>query len=399
MGDYGGDLDKTSIGTIPDTVGYTVGGGIGPWAYGADVVKNPVEDQYVQDEVWGNYYGAGLLWLSPEMSYTKNPSQDTFGNDTIARYGAEVRRVILHQADLAQPYLRWQSGTIQEEAVVITDTPVNFTWQVNGSMVVDHTYLQYGNNPNPIQSWTYTTTDHDEHDGDYIGGTGWDNAMNGQTDGTTYLEQITFTVPGEYYFVAKAQVDQIYKNVLRPDVYLSNPYLRMIKERTNETYHEILQGSDGTEELIGQTWWYSPILHITVLPDNEAPNKPNKPTGQTKGKTGSQYLYQTSTTDPEGNQIYYMWDWGDGNISDWLGPFASGAQASAQKSWSTKGTYSVKVKAKDIYGGESNWSDPLSITMPKDSSYQFRFLFLQFFEHLFERFPHAFPVLRQLMGY
>ncbi len=398
IGDYGGNLDKYSVGTIPDTVGYTVGGGIAPWAYGADVEKNPVEDQYVQDEVWGNYYGAGVLWLSPEMSNTKNPSQDTFGNDTVARYGAEVRRVMLHQADLAQPYLRWQPDTVQEDTVVITNTPVNFTWQVNGSMVVDHTYLQYGNNPNPVQTWTYTTTDYDEHSGDYIGGTGWDNAMNGQTDGTTYVEQITFTIPGEYYFVAKAQVDQIYKDVLRPDVYLSNPYLRMIKERTNESYHEILQGSDGTEELIGQTWWYSPVLHISVLPENEAPDTPGKPTGPAQGKPGTTYIYRTSTTDPEGNQIYYMWDWGDGNFSEWLGPYNSGSVGSGQKSYSAKGEYIIKVKAKDSLGGETDWSEPLSITMPKDASTQFRSVLLQFLEHLLERFPNAFPLLRHLMG-
>lgn len=398
MGDYGGNLDKYSIGTIPDTVGYTVGGGIAPWAYGADVVTNPVEDQYVQDEVFGNYYGAGVLWLSPEMSNTKNPSQDTFGNDTIARYGAEVRRVILHQADLAQPYLRWQPGTVQEDTTVLTNIPVNFTWQVNGSIVVDHTYLQYGNNPNPIQSWTYTTTDHDEHSGDYIGGTGWDNAMNGHTDGTTYVEQITFTIPGEYYFVAKAQVDQIYKNVLRPDVYLSNPYLRMIKERTNESYHEILEGSDGTEELVGQTWWYSPIFHISVYPENAAPNIPDKPTGPAQGKPGKTYIFRTTTTDPEGDQIYYMWDWGDGTFSEWLGPYNSGSVGSGQKSYDAKGEYIIKVKAKDSLGGETDWSEPLSITMPKDVSLQFPPLFIQFLEQLLQRFPNAFPILRHLMG-
>jgi len=398
IGDYGGNLDKYSIGTIPDTVGYTVGGGICPWAYGADVEKNPVEDQYVDDETFGNYYGAGVLWLSPEMSNTKNPNQDTFGNDTVARYGAEVRRVILHQTDLAQPYLRWQSDSVQNHEVVITNTPVNFTWQVNGSMVVDHTYLQYGNNPNPIQTWTYTTTDHDEHAGDYIGGTGWDNAMNGQTDGTTYVEQLTFTVPGEYYFVAKAQVDQVYKNVLRPDVYLNNPYLRLIKERTNESYHEILQGTDGTEELIGQTWWYSPILHISVYPENEAPNTPDKPTGPAKGKPGITYNYRTTTIDPEGDQVYYMWDWDDGSISEWLGPFNSGSVGSAQKSYSTKGQYLIKVKAKDVWGAESDWSEPLDSTMPKDVSYPFQSLLLQFLEHLFERFPNAFPILRNLLG-
>ncbi len=398
MGDYGGNLDAESIGTIPQTVGYTVGGGIGPWIYGGDVETNPVEDPYVQDEIYGNYYGAGTLWLSPEMSYTKNPSQDTFGNDSVALFGAEVRRVIIHQTDLAQPYLRWISNCVQEDAIVITNTPVNFTWQVNGSMVVDHTYLQYGNNPNPIQTWTSTTTDHDEHAGDYIGGTGWDNAMNGQTDGTTYVEQLTFTTPGEYYFVAKAQVDQVYKNVLRPDVYLSNPYLRLIKERTNDSYHEVLEGSDGTEEINGQTWWYSPILHISVYPENEGPNTPDKPTGPTQGKPGTTYIYRTTTLDPESDQVYYMWDWGDGNISEWLGPFNSGSVGSAQKTYTAKGQYLIKVKAKDVWGSESDWSEPLDITMPKDVSYPFRSLFLQLLEQLFERFPNAFPILRNLVG-
>lgn len=399
IGDYGGNLDKYSIGTIPDTVGYSVGGGISPWAYGADVLSNPVEDPYVNDETWGNYPGAGILWLSPEMSNIKNPSQDTFGNDTVARYGAEVRRVILFQADLAQPYLRWQSDGVQDGEVVITNTPVNFTWQVNGSMVVDHTYLQYGFNPNPIQTWTYTTPDHDEHAGDYIGGTGWDNAMNGQTNGKTYIEQITFTVPGDYYFVAKAQVDQIYKNVLRPDVYLTNPYLRLIKERTNDSYHEILEGTDGTEEIIGQTWWYSPILHVKVLPENEAPNTPDKPTGPATGKPGTTYNYRTTTMDPEGDQVYYMWDWGDGNISEWIGPFNSGSVGSAQKSYTTKGNYLIKVKAKDVWGAESDWSEPLSITMPKDTAYSVRSLVLQLLELILQRFPNSFPILRQMLGY
>jgi hypothetical protein len=398
MGDYGGNLDKYDIGTIPQTVGYTVGGGLGPWAYGADVETNPVEDPYVQDEVFGNYYGAGVLWLSPEMSNTKNPNQDSFGNDTVARYGAEVRRVVLHQTDLAQPYLRYVSETPENGQIILTNTPVNISWQVNGSMVVDHTYLQYGNNPNPIQTWTYTTPDYDEHDGDYIGGTGWDDAMDGHTSGTTYVEQLTFTTPGEYYFVARAQVDQIYKDVLRPDVYLTNPYLRLIKERTNDSYHEVLEGSDGIEELNGQTWWYSPILHIIVMPENEAPNTPDRPTGPAKGKPGVTYIYRTTTLDPEGDQVYYMWDWGDGNISDWTGPFNSGSVGSASKSYSAKGEYSIKVKAKDVWGAETDWSDPLAITMPKDASYPITNLIQQLLEHLLERFPNAFPILRQLIG-
>jgi hypothetical protein len=397
IGDYGGNLDKNSIGTIPGTIGYSVGGGICQWAYGADVVENPVEDPYVNDETWGNYPGAGVLWLSPEMSNIKNPSQDSFGNDTVARYGAEVRRVMLHQSDLAQPYVRW-TGTLENHMEIYVNTPITFSWQVNGSLVVDHTYLQYGNNPDPITLWAYTTPDHDEHSGDYVGGTGWDGALNGQTPGTTYGETLTFSTPGEYYFVAKAQVDQVYKNVLRPDIYGTDPYLRMIKERTDESFHEVIEGSDGTEEIFGQNWWYGPIFHISVITDNTAPNKPYKPSGDIKGKVGETYTYSTRTTDPNGDQVYFKWDWGDGNVSEWLGPYEGAEEATAQKTWNVKGDYSIKVKAKDPSGAESDWSDPLSIKMPKNNVYQFRFAFLQILELLFQRFPQSFPLLRHIMG-
>ena len=79
----------------------------------------------------------------------RNP---TFGNDTVARYGAEVRRVILHQTDLAQPYIRLQPGTVDNNSVILPGTSLAINWQVNGSMVVDHTSIQWGTNP--IQSTT-----------------------------------------------------------------------------------------------------------------------------------------------------------------------------------------------------------------------------------------------------
>jgi hypothetical protein len=380
IGDYGGNLDKRSIGTIPDTVGYVVRGGIGPWAYGADIVKNPAEEPWVI----GNYLGTGILWLSPEMSEKKNPGQTTFGNDTVDNYGAEVRRVILHQTDLAQPSVLWQQGTIENNTDILPDSTISLTWQVNGSLVVDHTLIQWGTNPDPINNPEYFTTDYDEHEGDYYGGTGWDDANNGQTQGITYRENITLSAPGEYYFVAKSQVDQRYANVLRPDVYGNTSYLRLLKERTNDSYYEELDGSDGTEKIFGHTWWYSSIIHVTVPSDNKEPDKPIKPSGQVNGTINVEYTYITTTTDPDGGQVYYLWDWGDGTRSDWLGPFVSGAQASAQKSWGVKGKYSIRVKAKDIFGAESAWSDPLPIAMPTSKSTQMMSFFAQFLHTLLQ---------------
>jgi hypothetical protein len=117
--------------------------------------------------------------------------------------------------------------------------------------------------------------------------------------------------------------------------------------------------------------------------------------GPASGKIHILYTYNTTTTDPDGDQVYYKWSWGDSNTSDWLGPFNSGELASAQHTWSTKGSYEIKVKAKDTHSLESDWSDPLPITMPL--SYEPPHL--RILDWLFERFPHAFPILRYLMGY
>ncbi|HHH80353.1 MAG TPA: hypothetical protein ENL13_05570, partial [Thermoplasmatales archaeon] len=291
IGDYGGDLNENNIGTIPDTVGYEAPGGMCPWGYGADVVSNPVEDPYVEDEIFGNYPGSGILWLSPEMSVTKNPAESTFGNDTVDRYGAEVRRFVLHQTDLAQPYILWQSDTPEETTWVPEGTPLTFRWQVNGSLVVDHTMIQWGTNPDPIHHPQYYTADHDEHAGDYVGGTGWDNAENGHTSGVVYEETIQFNEPGSYYLVAKAQVDQVYANVIHPEVYGDTPYLRIVKERTDDSYHETIDGADGTETVDGQLWWYSSVIHVIVGEDTVPPTT----TLTLKGVTGENGWYISDT--------------------------------------------------------------------------------------------------------
>ena len=40
--------------------------------------------------------------------------------------------------------------------------------------------------------------------------------------------------------------------------------------------------------------------------------------------------------------------------SGWLGPYNSGQEAAAQKSWSAAGTYTVRAKAKDINQSRAN---------------------------------------------
>jgi len=124
--------------------------------------------------------------------------------------------------------------------------------------------------------------------------------------------------------------------------------------------------------------------------ENYPPNKPSIPKGTTNGKANTEYTYSSDTTDPNQNQIYYLWDWGDGNTSGWLGPYESGVIVNASYKWIEKGDYEIKVKAKDIYEAESEWSDPLPISMPKNRNMPFlRFL---------ENHPYIFLLFRQLLG-
>jgi len=116
-----------------------------------------------------------------------------------------------------------------------------------------------------------------------------------------------------------------------------------------------------------------------------APNTPNRPSGPTSGSSGTSYNYKTSTTDPEGNDVYYLFDWGDGSDSGWKGPYSSGEEISLSNSWSRSGSYNIKVKAKDINDIQSGWSDSLRISIPRSRSL-FKQYLINLLEKIFEPF-------------
>jgi len=105
---------------------------------------------------------------------------------------------------------------------------------------------------------------------------------------------------------------------------------------------------------------------LTVVIGNIPPFKPSTPSGEISGRINIIYYYSSESTDPNDDNLYYMWDWGDDTSSDWIGPMASGESVNISHKWSSEGSFNIKVKAKDADGAESEWSDPLSITMPKN---------------------------------
>ncbi len=108
------------------------------------------------------------------------------------------------------------------------------------------------------------------------------------------------------------------------------------------------------------------LAELAEISDLQSPVKPIITKGEVNGKYGEQYNYSAFTTDPQNDEIYYFWDWGDNTNSDWIGPYESGIECEISNIWEKRGNYNIKVKSKDYYGHESEWSDPLSISMPKD---------------------------------
>ena len=86
------------------------------------------------------------------------------------------------------------------------------------------------------------------------------------------------------------------------------------------------------------------------------------------------YEYKTKTIDPDGEQIYYMFNWDDGTDSGWLGPYDSGEEITITHTWKFRREYDLAVKAKDIHGKESEWSDFLSVSFPREKPIYLHFL-------------------------
>ena len=93
--------------------------------------------------------------------------------------------------------------------------------------------------------------------------------------------------------------------------------------------------------------------HPHLEPTRNIPPNPPEVNGPSLGKIGEKIDFEISTTDYENEKIYYMIDWDDGSDEEVYGPYNSGEEISISHTFNEKGTYFVKVKAKDASNDES----------------------------------------------
>ncbi|MDX1746659.1 MAG: PKD domain-containing protein, partial [Halobacteriales archaeon] len=88
-------------------------------------------------------------------------------------------------------------------------------------------------------------------------------------------------------------------------------------------------------------------------------------TGPVQGVTNVPYTFEAVTTDPNGDEVTYEFDWGDDTTTEHprVGTVESGVEVSSNKVWSEPGTYRVRVRATDTSGLTSDWSPGMSVTI------------------------------------
>jgi hypothetical protein len=124
--------------------------------------------------------------------------------------------------------------------------------------------------------------------------------------------------------------------------------------------------------------------------DNSAPIIPVI-SGPSSGKPKTEYDYTITTTDPDEEQIYYKMDWGDGDVTEWLGPFDSGVGVQTSHKFKEKSIFKIRAKAMDINGYQTPWTDLFIVTMPRN-----RYIEKIFFFRFFEQFPLLSKLLNHL---
>jgi hypothetical protein len=102
--------------------------------------------------------------------------------------------------------------------------------------------------------------------------------------------------------------------------------------------------------------------------------------GSFNGKPKTEYAFSAFPGDQDGEQYYWLFDWGDEESSGWLGPYDPHDTITVNHTWKKRNTYAMKVRYKED-GLMSEWAE-YEVSMPFISN-----SFDQVILKVLERFP------------
>ena len=92
------------------------------------------------------------------------------------------------------------------------------------------------------------------------------------------------------------------------------------------------------------------------------PSTPEQPDGTVIGNVSTPYSYTVTAIDPEGHDIRYRVDWGDGT-TETTSLHPSGEPVTLEHAWQDEGTYRITTQAEDEKGARSDDAPALVVTM------------------------------------
>ena len=205
------------------------------------------------------------------------------------------------------------------------------------------------------------------------------DTFTGSSKGWTYKEYSLEDYAGESVFIRfrcttdfNEVEDGFYVDDITPVPHFAS--ITTIDDAITDTQYEIEGGQEGIfyycvrgyGDPFGWGDFSTLKKQLVRFGDNQPPSPPVLD-GPSEGTPGNSYSYMVTVEDDDGDDIHMYLEWGDDTTTGWLGPYSRGTQLNFSHTFSEEGTYTIKVKSKDIFDEESDWAT-LEVTMPKTRS-------------------------------
>ena len=173
---------------------------------------------------------------------------------------------------------------------------------------------------------------------------------------------------------------------------VTNPPNMKSSNQTGNSYDPL-----GNMELFKKYYWYivtwdsqgqKAVGDVWTFTTFSYPPDPPIITGPKKGTAGENYWYNFSYACPEGNDISFQIQWGDGDEINWTEYYPSGTKIKRNHTWDEKDDYIIRCRVKDIWGVIGIWAE-YPVSMPKNRQSQNMLWFLRWLER--------FPILQKIL--
>ena len=134
-------------------------------------------------------------------------------------------------------------------------------------------------------------------------------------------------------------------------------------------YWKIVSKDNNGAETEGPVWSFTTRDEFNSPPGIPSIRSISHPNGIIIIRPNQLYEFEVVSNDPDGDDVYYYVEWGDGESDDWDGPHGSGVPTIISHTWSPGfKTGTIQVRAKDTENDESGWGTLSYIVLNEKSA-------------------------------